>query len=124
VPKAKLTEEFISAVRRCAEAGMSANQAAAELSTPAQPITRAAVIGAAHRNEITFTGKGGGSRSQPRTMISGALPEDYVPRPVTATTVHARRLATQAVTCSWDGCTNAAEPGDMFCYQHYRRGLL
>lgn len=132
---------LIAAVRRCAEAGMSAMQAADELSTPERPLAKGSIIGLANRNGIKFSGTQFGGRNYLCTLTSHvrtskprkprAVREPKPPRPTPSA------LALHVVTprrdwkpklpgprCSWVGCEHDARLGDMFCYSHSRMPLF
>lgn len=96
---------LIAAVRRCAEAGMSAMQAADRLSTSERPLTKGSIIGLANRNGIKFGAKPG--TRKPRAV------QESKPRPTPS-----------GPRCSWAGCGHDAHPGDMFCYSHSRMPLF
>lgn len=123
--------ELIDAVRRCAEAGMSANQAAAATGLP----SRNAAIGLAHRNGIKFS-------SDPSCPVDAVRmpkikrapkPVTHKPKPaaVTGLALHVVRAKSDnwktkppGLRCSWASCEREAEPGDMFCFGHTRMPLM
>lgn len=112
--------ELIDAVRRCAKAGMTAEAAATHLTTAKRPLTRDAVIGLANRNGIKF-----GQRARVARPAPAVLPPKELKPQTGFGTVQARMaMKKPPAACSWLRCTNAALQGDMFCYQHGRRGLL
>ncbi len=123
--------ELIADVRRCAEDGLTLGATAAELTTPARQLSRSSIAGIAHRNAIKFTPKAStGPRKQrkpPQPKIKDPLLTalQHVSRPNFATVSSTRPFIKPPQSrCSWADCASRAEPGDMFCHSHGRKGLM
>lgn len=126
------TPEFIDKVRQLAASGMSASDAAAEMSTKARPFTRSAMIGVSHREKFKFGGpKNRGGRVPGKSYPRKAQTRKFVSSMTlsngpTPHIVAVRKLVTvpQRTCCSWHECNRSVEEGDMFCAGHNRKGLM
>lgn len=114
-------QELIDDVRRCAEAGLSAGQAAAELG-----ITRNAIIGQALRNGIKFHGQPGQGRPRkpkPASVLARkpkliSIPVPHVVSP------KSDWKSKPSFRCAWAGCTCEVTPGQMLCLPHSKKPLF
>lgn len=129
----KTTRQLIDAVRQCSVDKLSFASTAAKLSTQHHPLTPSAIAGIAHRNGIKFSAKRapGSKIKREKTEKRAAQPAQKHNGGIRTTvskftTVVTARPGTKqpGSICSWHECTDEAEPGDMFCHKHYRRGLL